>query len=212
MVSKLEKDIIDVLPEIYKNQRNWDLSREVSEEHIELFKKVVYYSPSHEQNTYYNTHFVTNRDLIQKIYENSDGSGPARHQEISDARQPQLLANLVVIFESYVEHTGLSGTEYYEESLNENITRDRNLAIGVAAGALISVAHMLGYKTSYNIYKSQESQWMIEHLMDLNEKPIFIIGIGYGNHKMSHNRHHNDRNIKYGDYARNPLPKMKTWE
>ena len=71
---------------------------------------------------------------------------------------------------------------------------------------------MLGYKTSYNIYKSQESQWMIEHLMDLNEKPIFIIGIGYGNHKMSHNRHHNDRNIKYGDYARNPLPKMKTWE
>ena len=215
MLNRIGKDIQKVLPETFKNQRNWDLSTEVDPDHIELFKQVVHFSPSYENNTYYNTHFVTNRKLIEELYDLSDGPGAARHQEEMDARQPNVLANLAIVFESN-EHEQLTGyNDLLYCSLCERshaVVRDKHLAIGTAVGALISIAHILGYKTGHYVCQNAENMWTIQHKMKLGGHPNYILGIGYGNHKVAHNRHHNDKNIKYGDWKRNPLPIIKEWE
>jgi hypothetical protein len=58
------KEIRAALPSANNNQRNWDLSKSIPDEHLQLFKQVVFDSPRYENNTYYNVHFILNRELI----------------------------------------------------------------------------------------------------------------------------------------------------
>ncbi len=216
------KEIKGVLPVANNNQRNWDLSKPIPDEHLQFFKQVVYESPRQENNTYYNVHFITNRELIEKIYDNSEGSGPASSHPAwgnstprdDDMKEPQVLSNLLVIFEENIDHGQLTGyMDDVGESLREEIERDKFLAMGNAAGMLVAYAIQLGYKTGYNICLNDENRMTIEHIMELDNKPSYMVSIGHGNEGVDHKRHHKDHSIKYGKFGRiTPLGKIKVWE
>ncbi len=220
------KEIRAALPSANNNQRNWDLSKSIPDEHLQLFKQVVFDSPRFENNTYYNVHFILNRELIEKIYHSSTGSGPATsHPKMGgtpiddDAKEPQLLANLLVVFENNIDHGNFIGggadsgnTPDMTNALK--VSDDRLLAMGNAAGMLVAYATQLGYKTGYNICDhNDESKWKIKHIMEISGDPYYILSIGHGNKGVDHGRDHNDKNIRYGKNRRvMPLGQIKVWE
>lgn len=192
-------------------QRNWDLTKEVDPEHIELFQQAMTYCPSNENNTYFKVHFIKNRELIEEICEYTDGPGPLI-PKIDDPRQTQTLANLLVLFEKWDDHDFIRGEEYGIDDLKAY--RDQCNAIGIAAGYLIMVAQLLGYKTGMNICFEPKNQESIKNLMDLNDIPQIMVGVGFGQDKVSPLRHHIDKTSRWGVYwgTKQPPIYSKIWE
>ena len=58
---------------IRRCQRNWDHSKSIPREHIELLAEVAKNSPAKQDEAYFDVYAITDRDLIEKLYENSDG-------------------------------------------------------------------------------------------------------------------------------------------
>ena len=222
MDRRLIKQLEGAIPPTQWTQRNWDLDKDIDEEHLKLFKLALSHSPSSFNNPYFRVHFIKNRELIEKIYDYSEGSGPKRNtnpdevnlQEDVSPKQTQILANLLVLFERNSEYFKRHRDEYdtYRgEEFSEY--RDRNLAVGSAVGYLTLICSLLGYKTGEWICDQVEYICDdIQDLLKLVDKPIMLVGIGYGNDKVSAHRHHIDKNLKWVVSPRTPPITFKVWE
>ena len=75
-----------------ENSANNETQDSSAEEDLELFKLALRECPSIDNNTYFRVHFIKDRDVIQKIYDNlwKDTVG-------DDVTQTQILANLLVL-------------------------------------------------------------------------------------------------------------------
>ena len=156
MDARLVKQLKEAISLSYYPQYNWDLSKDIAEEDLELFKLALRECPSIDNNTYFRVHFIKNRELIEKIYDYSEGIGPKRNtnpdevnlEEDVNPKQTQILANLLVLFERNSEYFKKHHDEwdtYRGEEFAEY--RDRNLAVGTAVGYLTLICSLLGYKT-----------------------------------------------------------------
>lgn len=56
-------------------QRNWDLSRDIPIEDIKTLKTSVTQCSSKQNRVFYKVKFITNRDIIEKIYRTTGGAG-----------------------------------------------------------------------------------------------------------------------------------------
>jgi len=56
-------------------QRNWDLSRSIPPEDIETMKVAVTDCASKQNRVFYKCKFITNRDIIEQIYDCTEGAG-----------------------------------------------------------------------------------------------------------------------------------------
>lgn len=56
-------------------QRNWDLSKDIPIEDIKTLKTAVTQCSSKQNRVFYKVKFITNRDIIQKIYRTTGGAG-----------------------------------------------------------------------------------------------------------------------------------------
>jgi len=56
-------------------QRNWDLSKEIPTEDISTLKTSVTQCSSKQNRVFYKCKFITNRDIIEKIYKTTGGAG-----------------------------------------------------------------------------------------------------------------------------------------
>ena len=67
--------MVDNLKEIIHKsqicQRNWDLSEEIPQEHVDLIVEAVTQSPTRQNIPFYNVDVVTDRSLINSIHNNS---------------------------------------------------------------------------------------------------------------------------------------------
>lgn len=89
-------------------QRNWDLSKTIPEEHIDLFIQAVKRAPSKQNVAFYKTHFITNRNLIETIAQSTRRNNNYRWQTGISANGPinsQVLSNLLVVFEYYGDYS-----------------------------------------------------------------------------------------------------------
>ena len=64
----------DIIEQSQRCQRNWDLTKSIKDEDMELFKTAVSQCPSKQQRIWYNVVFVTNRKIIEDIYSKTDKS------------------------------------------------------------------------------------------------------------------------------------------
>ena len=64
-------DLKNVIKLSQRCQRNWDLTKSVKDEDIELFKTAVSQCPSKQQRICYNVVFIKNRKIIEDIYNNT---------------------------------------------------------------------------------------------------------------------------------------------
>lgn len=192
MFETTHKNIKNAVIKSQHTQRNWDLNRQIPTDDIQTLIHAVQNCPSKQNFAFYKTHFITNRDIIEQIHEASMGLGYAHPEtgERVECTNPQVLANLVVIFEE-----AEMSEEYWKKwkdrdySSNELHRRDRDMAIGIAAGYVNMISTMLGMQTGccacYDVQK-------IKEIVGLEKGPILLMGIGYKDPNRQRREHHTE--------------------
>jgi nitroreductase len=182
-------------------QRNWDLTKEIPQEDMSVLVTAATQCPSKQNIAYYKLHFITNRDVIERIHSYTNGfvvklgtnTEPATY-----TTNPQTLANLVIVFEDYLNLSNLSdksrndqtraiGTKE-EESARSQINFDKHVAVGVAAGYLNLTASMLGYSTGCCSCMDHSS---IKSELSLENSPLLMMGIGFKDESRNRRIHQN---------------------
>ncbi len=210
-------------------QRNWNLSKVIPDEDLEVIKTAVTNCPSKQNVTFYKPYFITNREQIEKIHAASMGAftvdkdtGEGRYNTNS-----QLLANLlVVLVEDYDEahfnrnphikayfnqhitkdeldqelfHNSGNEENVMKEML-ENFRRDRDVAIGIAAGYMNLSATLLGYSTGCCQCVSQD---VVHEVLGVKGRILLIMGIGFADETRPRREHHLEHNSIFTTQSKN---------
>ena len=120
MDKRLYNQLQSVIPQSQHCQRNWDLTKEVTDEQIEILKLAVSQCPSKQNNAFYWVHFIKNRELIEELYDCTWGyydrqsTSPTylgSRTEDHVKRNDQCLGNVLVVFEKWhnYELQGVAG-------------------------------------------------------------------------------------------------------
>ena len=183
--------------------RNFDLSQNFPHEDIELFKTAVSQCPSKQNIRFYNVHFVFDRKIIEEIHKNTKGFGidPDNYQTNS-----QTLANLLAVFEE--AEVATDGRNEQVQALEkgtvskkdqEDLSRDRDQAVGIAAGYLNLTASLLGYVTGccscFDAIK-------VKDILCIKGSPLLLMGIGFKDTQRNRREHHLDKNFIFPSFKK----------
>lgn len=215
-------DHVAIKKSIFKSQhcqRNWDLSKSIPDDDLDTLMIAATQCPSKQNIAFYKLHFVTNRDIIEKIHAHTKGF-VMKHGVTRDKTEyttnAQVLANLLIVFE---EHLDLSKAE--DSARNEQvidlasgiatkqdlklIEKDRLMAIGVAAGYLNLTATMLGYSTGCCTCFISNG---VQKIMGIKGNPLLLMGIGFDNADKNR-RIHQIEDFMFPTKPKQPIP--VTW-
>ena len=181
------KALIDTIKQSQRCQRNWDLSKKVRPEDVELLKIAVTQCPSKQNRVFYKAVFVQNRNVIEQLHASSD-CYVWNFEPRKAVTNSQMMANmLVVFFRDRDQNTGARTGEEYAYGINTGKTQmDEDRALGIAGGYLNLTAHMLGYKTGF--YNSHHNFKKLHSIF--GELPLLTLGIGYPDINRNPNVHH----------------------
>ena len=178
-------------------QRNYDLSKIVPQEDLDLLIYSAINSPSKQNETHYSLHVFTDQDFIRSIYnhtkkftlldtdDNADDlfgekDGKYWQNDSQSVTNSQILAN--VLF-AYVEETGQArgGTHIVGQRSSDGNARSiykeqQSYSIGISVGQLILSAGLLGYKTG--ICSAMDSR-PIKKLLQTEKSVKILVGVGY---------------------------------
>ena len=212
-------DHIAIKKSIFKSQhcqRNWDLSQEMPEDDLDTLMIAATQCPSKQNIAFYKLHFVTNRDLIERIHGHTKGF-VMKHGETRDKTEyttnAQVLANLLIVFEEYLDLS-----KAYDAGRNEQvidltngkakdsdirlIEKDRMMAIGVAAGYLNLTASLMGYATGCcTCFMPNE----VQKEMGIRGRPLLLMGIGIAD-KARNRRMHQIEDFMFPTKPKQPIP------
>lgn len=210
----------DLKKAIIKSQhcfRNWDLSKQIPEEHVDMMKFATTQAPSLQNVAFYKVHWIQDRETIEKVHACTHGA-PYRNGEngkkivdpnpkeddylydMGDTTQPQTLANLVVVYERYYKPE-----EYFKEKriTQEPKESDVHIALGISSGYLNMMASMLGYETgcciSFIHHKLKEA-------LDMEGEPMLIMGIGIKDPNLNRRIHHAEHDVLFPTCPRQEVP------
>lgn len=203
-----QSDLIKAIHRSQHCQRNWDLSREIPEDDMQVLITAATQCPSKQNVAYYKAHFITNRDLIESIHSQTDGF---KFSSTGTTTNSQVLANLLVVLEKYDDVENYYRNEQWEQ-LKKGITntgaeklieRDRNMAVGVAAGYLNVTASLLGYSTGCCACFDGVA---VKEILGLENEPVLLMGIGFKNPEMNRRVHHNDHSFVFPTKPKQEIP------
>ena len=209
-------NIKEIIQKSQHAQRNWDLSKSIPQEDIDLIVEAVTQCPSKQNISYYSVHFIQDRDLIEEIHNNTHGfstnlGNVTKENSITNS---QVLANLLLCFTKH-EDSRLESKRFLQQ-FNQNLdqenlqeynnlveTTDRNIAIGIASGYANFISNLLGYSTGYCGCFDSPS---IQKLLDTDEQPLLLLGIGYPDTNKNRLEHHNDPTVKFPTLSKQTIP------
>ena len=188
---------------IHKSQhcnRNWDLSKTIPQEDVDLIVESATQCPVKQNLNFYKTHVITDRDKIEKIHDHTAGF------YIDGVRNTnsQTLANVLVAFtqddptkwmkREWIRKTDEHGKERehiwdekHEEKCNDV---DRLMSVGIAVGYVNLVSTMLGYETG--CCKCFDGAPIQEIIGNEHGDPILLMGVGYPDTTRNRREHHKD--------------------
>ena len=81
-------------------QRNWNLSKNIPKDDVNVMLHAVTNCPSKQNIAFYKVHFIQDRDVIEEIHEQTEGFSTKRKKgdPVGFETNPQTLANLLVLF------------------------------------------------------------------------------------------------------------------
>jgi hypothetical protein len=191
-------------------QRNWDLSKNISQEDLNTLVSAVTECPSKQNIAYYKCHFITNRSVIEKIYDNTDGFVVSYNPKITH-RNTQTLANLVVAFEEIpipsLHLTGIIGNNdsfdfTMESDGAEMLQRDKEMSVGIASGYLNLTSNILGYSTGYC---ACFDSFTMANVLGINNKILLLLGIGFKDDNMNRRQHQITPELMYSAIDKQPI-------
>ena len=180
-------------------QRNWNLDKQLPKEDVNTLLQAVTNCPSKQNIAFYKVHFIQDRNIIEEIHENTKGFRYGDGFSETETN-PQTLANLLVIFEDYNYlddlkddiHRNQATREYINkgnlsDAREAELDRDKQVAVGIAAGYLNLTAALMGYRTGCCQCMDRKA---IKEIAMLEEKPFLLMGVGFPQAGVSRRRHH----------------------
>ena len=182
-------------------QRNFDLSKTIPDEDLELMIHAATNCPSKQNLSFYRLHIVKDRELISKIHELSTGvtadNVVTGEREVATTNS-QTLANVLFIFERKelyeMSEKALEKWSRADNAEYEIFLRDLNVAIGIASGYVNFAASLLGYATGCcQCFQKDE----IGKLLGLEKGPELIMGVGYNDDSRNRRIHATDSSLMF---------------
>lgn len=215
------KTLHDVITIAQKCQRNYDLSKPIPQEHIDLIVESVTQCPSKQNLAFYNVHVVTNPDTIEKVHDYS--YGVSAHDDNLSISNPQVLGGVALVFtarsDGYSQGNTYRNSEcrHLEEELSsdepdsttmariqQRYEADQNMAVGVAAGYSTLVAGLLGYRSGCSkCIMGPEIHNLLN--MDADEHPILMMGIGHNNPEKNRRIHAKNDYFRFPTHPKQPI-------
>ena len=181
-------------------QRNYDLSRDIPEQDVATIVTAATQCPSKQNVAFYKLHVVKDRSIIRHIY--------TCCRTLPQPDNPQVLGNLVLVFEEY--------ENYDKESLNTNeeivkqdeqslktLELDRFTALGIATGYVNLVSSQLGYGTGCCSCILDVPK--LKALLELKREPLLVMGIGYAQEGKNRRVHHLRQNKVFATRKKQPI-------
>jgi len=172
-------------------QRNWDLSKQIPQEDLDILETAVSQCPSKQNVAYYKAIFVTDRDKIERIYETTDGF-VKNFQTNETVTNSQVLANLLIVFaESDEEPKENIFGDVFVPSKDlekpEDLLKDKYMAVGIGAGYANITASMLGYSTGCCACFDPAQ---VAEILGIDTHVHLLMGIGYKDEARPRREHH----------------------
>jgi len=201
----LHKNIRNSVIKSQHCQRNWDLSKEIPEQDMDLMLHAVTQCPSKQNCAFYKVTVVQDRDIIEQIHENTYGFRLLDTNEI--ITNSQVLANSLFIFQEIpVTERVAHKNKLDEQSMQKIISRDANIALGIASGYLNLTATMLGYSTGCcQCFDSAP----IQEILNDDARVLLMMGVGYKNPDMNRRIHHADNTKQFYSIKKEPIEVKK---
>ena len=186
-------------------QRNWDLSKEIPQEDIDVITTAATQCPSKQNVAYYNIHVITNRSIIEEIHANTDGF-TIQQNPYKSTTNSQVLANLLIVLETIdIDVTNKDDALRNDQTIalaDGTITdmaetileRDKNIAIGIASGYINLTAALLGYYTGFCACFSRDK---IKEILQLKSEAVLLLGIGFNDETLDRKIQHNNHRYLY---------------
>jgi hypothetical protein len=188
-------------------QRNWDLTKNFDQDHIDIFIQALTQCPSKQNASFYKVHLVFDREIIEKIHATTHGFGITPSLITTNT---QTLANMLIVFESanseqqldrYRNNYKILNRECNETSIVAELHRDRNTSIGIASGYVNLIAAFLGYKSGYcACFNNTE----ICEILGMKEDCVLLLGVGFDTDAKA-TQHHLDLGIVYPNKPKEPI-------
>lgn len=216
--SEIEKAVV----RSQHTQRNWDLTREIPKDDVKTLLHAVTNCPSKQNVAFYKVHFIQDRNVIEEMHKYTEGFSTKRKKgdPVGFETNPQTLANLLVVFENYDFTNDLKGdlhrnaatlsfikTGKWDEKKLKELERDRQVAVGIAAGYLNLTASLLGYRTGCCQCFDANA---IKEIADLEDKPLLLMGVGFHQKGVDRKKHHM-RDFIFNSKKKQPI-KYKIWD
>lgn len=178
-------------------QRNWDLSKSIPKEDLDLLIFSASNCPSKQNVAFYKIHVITNRSVIEQIHANTTGFNYGGKSMTNS----QTLANALFVF---TENHG-----YGEQHKNlvhgdneQTIERDRHMAVGIAAGYLNLLASMMGYGTGCCACFDNKA---IKKVLGVDSNIVLMMGIGFSDTGKNRRIHHTDSSFVFPTIIKEPI-------
>ncbi len=202
-------------------QRNWDLSKSISDDDIKTLIHAATHSPSKQNETHYSLHVYTDQNMIREIYNHTklfslwavmDGgmfkeeNGKFYQDEDRSVHNSQMLANILFVFAE--DHGQARGGNSFIAQNTKDVTTESyqnymeqiNYSIGIATGELILSAALLGYKTGLCTAFPKDK---VGKLIGSDYDPKLLVGIGHENAGIDRRLHAETLNKDVPEPARN---------
>ena len=198
-------------------QRNWDLDKKIPQEHLDIIETALTRCPSKQSRIDYLPYMITNKELIHRIYEKTDGF--VTDHTVSPpttTTNPQVCANLLIALITAPDRDKEWMSRYGKDNTSEILPsgnplgekageeQDRRLGlkklenkntllnVGVAMGYVVLVANQLGYKTGIcNCLDGGEFKKLLGIKSNDAGLPevLGLIGIGYADETKDRKQH-----------------------
>jgi nitroreductase len=181
-------------------QRNFDLNKQMPKEDLDLLVHAATNCPSKQNIAFYDLHIITDVNLIEQIHALSTGV-TANNIETGESIQTtnsQTRANVLFIYErkelDVITPKAFEKWSKHDDAEVWIFERDLNTAIGISSGYVNIISSMLGYATGCcQCFQTLK----IKELLNLERKPVLIMGIGYNNEKVNRRIHATDSSLMF---------------
>lgn len=168
------KTITDTVSKSQHCTRNWDISQTIPEKDIDVIIHALTQCPSKQNHAFYNIHLITNRQLINDIHTHTDVFVLPNGIRTTNS---QTLANLLIVFEEAIPSERVVWrNNTFSDDAEFEMTRDKYLAIGVAAGYANFISHLLGYDTGYCAGFRGDK---VKQALNLKNNVQLMLGVGF---------------------------------
>lgn len=200
-------------------QRNWDLTKEIPQDDLDLIITAATQCPSKQNVAHYRVHAITNRDIIEAVHDKTDGF-TVNYSPYQSTTNSQVLANLLLVLERLPAQVAKPVDAYRNEqtlSLSDGnidataqaiLDRDLYMSVGIAAGYLNMTGALLGYGTGCCACFDPTG---IQEILNLENPPILLMGIGFKDSNLNRRVHHKDHTFMFPTKAKQEIA-VKYWK